>query len=112
MKKAAFLLFILSLASCAPKQLYTWDKYENRVYDYYTDPTEENKEKLMQTLEKIIAKQKGTRGTVPPGIYSEYGMLLVQKGRVEEGKAMLNKEIELYPESKEFVLVILKSIEK
>ena len=66
--------------------------------------------KHLATYEKVIATQKATRGVVPPGIYADYGFLLIQNGKTTEGKAMLAKELELYPESKVFVGSILKRI--
>ena len=64
------------------------------------------------TAGQIIDKQKGKRGAVPPGIYADYGFILLQANRTEEGKAMLLKEISLYPESKVFIERILKMTEK
>jgi hypothetical protein len=73
---------------------------------------EQSTQQMIETYQKIIEKQKGTRQAVPPGIYADYGFLLLQANREEEGKAMLMKEIALYPESKIFIDRILKMMEK
>ena len=59
----------------------------------------------------IIKKQNGTRGMIPPGLYADYGYVLIQSNKIEEGKLMLQKEVELYPESKVFIDRILKMLE-
>jgi hypothetical protein len=114
MKRIIFILIsVFLLASCATrKPLYSWDKYEIASYNYLKNSDEKSTQELIETYQKIIEKQKGTRGVVPPGIYADYGFVLLQANKTEEGKAMLLKEIALYPESKIFIDRILKIIEK
>jgi hypothetical protein len=101
------------LVSCsAQKPLYTWNKYESNSYSYLKNSDQASTQELIETYQKIIEKQKGSRGTVPPGVYADYGYLLLQANKTEEGKAMLLKEIALYPESKVFIERILKMLEK
>jgi len=69
---------------------------------------EESIKNLLNSYQQIIEKQEGTRKTVPPGIYADYGFILLQTGKTEEGKAMLKKEVSLYPESEVFINRILK----
>ncbi|MDR3297346.1 MAG: DUF4810 domain-containing protein [Prevotellaceae bacterium] len=100
-------------SSCSTqKPLYSWDKYNNASYSYLKNSDEAALQELIKTYQKIIAKQTGSRGVVPPGIYADYGFLLLQADKISEGKAMLLKELELYPESKVFVDRILKMFEK
>lgn len=101
------------LSSCsAPTNLYTWSKYENSSYNYLKNSNEKSNANLEEEYKKIIKKQKGTRGIVPPGVYADYGFFLLQSNRVEEGKEILNKEMDLYPESKIFIGKIIKMTEK
>lgn len=113
MKKILFFYtIIVMLASCTVQQpLYTWGKYDSTSYSYLKHSDEKSTQQLIKSYEQIIAKQKGSRGVVPPGIYADYGFLLLQANKTAEGKAMLLKEIELYPESKIFIDRILKMIE-
>ena len=67
---------------------------------------------FIKNYQKIIEKQKGTRQSVPPGIYADYGFILLQMNKTEEGKTMLQKEIESYPESKIFIDRILNMLEQ
>ncbi len=100
---------ILFLASCTTqKPLYSWDKYEITSYNYLKNSDEKSTQELIETYQNIIEKQKGTRGVVPPGVYADYGFILLQNNKSEEGKAMLLKEVALYPESKIFIDRIIK----
>lgn len=114
MKKNFYLLTtIIILSSCTvQKPLYTWDKYEVSSYNYLKNSDEKSTEALIETYRKIIDNQLGSRGVVPPGVYADYGYLLFQNNRTDEGRAMLMKEIQLYPESKTFIDRILKMIEE
>ena len=109
----ATIIAFLCVTSCTTqKPLYTWDKYYLTSYNYLKNSNEKSAEALIKTYENIINKQKGSRQTVPPGIYADYGMVLLQTNRVEEGKKMLQMEIALYPESAIFIGRILKMIEE
>ena len=74
-----------------------------------TNETTSNK--LSEEYQKIIKKQKGIRGAVPPGVYADYGFLLLQSNNMVQAREMLQKEIELYPESKVFIERIIKLTE-
>jgi hypothetical protein len=108
-----FLGAVLYLTSCeAPKMLYSWNNYDETSYKYLKNSDEKSTEQLITTYRNLIEKQTGTRKTVPPGIYADYGFILLQAGKTEEGKAMLEKEFALYPESKVFIGRILKMFDK
>ena len=114
MKKNIILIVcIVLLASCTTqKPLYTWGNYETTSYNYLKNSDEKSTQKIIENYQKIIEIQKGTRGVVPPGVCADYGFLLLQEDKKEEGKEMLMKEIVLYPESKVFIERILKMIEE
>ena len=104
---------LLVFASCTTqKPLYTWDKYHLTSYNYLKNSDEKATQELIKTYQNIINKQKGSRQTVPPGVYADYGLLLLQADKVDEGKKMLQMEVALYPESAVFIGRILKMIEK
>lgn len=113
MKKIYLILSVVLLTvSCSgPKQLYSWEKYEAASYNYIKNSDEASLATLLENYEKVISKQKGTRGIVPPGIHADYGFILMKTGRIAEGKDMLAKEMEIYPESKIFIDRILKMTE-
>ena len=114
MRKGLILVASLAiLASCTTqKPLYTWEKYEITSYNYLKNSDEKSIQELIENYQKVIDTQKGTRGVVPPGVYADYGFILLQEGKTEKGKEMLKKEIALYPESKIFIERILKMTEE
>ena len=114
MKKLLFLAAgLLCLAGCAPKPLYTWGKYQDASHKYVKNNTEKDADALIKTYQYIIDHPKnGKRQVAPPGICADYGFLLVQKGRVEEGLKLMRMEIALYPESAVFVEAIIKKLEQ
>jgi len=114
MKKLILFCFVIALAtSCTTqKPLYSWGNYDTASYNYLKNSDEKSTKDLMASYQTIIDKQKGSRGVVPPGVYADYGFLLLQANKTKEGKAMLAKEVALYPESKIFIDRILKMIEK
>ena len=114
MRKGLILFTLLAIfASCTTqKPLYTWGNYEKTSYNYLKNSDEESIQKLIENYQKVIETQNGTRGVVPPGIYADYGFVLIQEGKTEEGKKMLMKEVALYPESKIFIDRIIKMIEE
>jgi hypothetical protein len=100
-------------SSCTPqKSLYSWYQYDQTSYNYLKNADEKSTLQLIETYQKIIEKQRGSRQVVPPGVYADYGFILLQANKTEQGKAMLLKEVELYPESKVFIDRILKLFEK
>ena len=115
LKKIVFISVVVTLlfTGCASKKLlYTWSNYDNTSYKSLKYGDEKSTTNLINSYQQIIKKQEGARKTVPPGIYADYGFLLLQTGENKEGLAMLNKEIALYPESKVFIERILKIFEQ
>lgn len=108
------ILFLIS--SCgAPSTLYTWGNkkkynYHNASYNYLKVSDEKSINALKASYINIIEKQRGTRNTVPPGIYADYGFLLVSIDETEKGIQMLKQEMVLYPESKVFITRILNML--
>ncbi|HOT15516.1 MAG TPA: DUF4810 domain-containing protein [Bacteroidales bacterium] len=102
----------LLMASCTVEnQLYSWYAYDEASYNFLKNNDEKSRQELIENYQQIIEKQRGTRKVPPPGIYADYGFLLLQANKTVEGKALLEKEIALYPESKVFIERILKMIE-
>ena len=115
MNLKSFLILLLPLVfilgSCS-KGLYSWHDYEIATYAYTKKSQEKDVENLLESYQKIIEKQKGSREVPPPGICADYGFLLLQNNKTEEGEKLLKREMKLYPESKVFVSRILKMVEK
>ena len=109
--------------------------YENLAYKNYDKQTPESICKLICMYEDIVSCPGGTRKMPPPGICAEYGyMLLVPENAQvfanyatvlqkrtfsttdyatffpEKGKEMMQKEIELYPESAKFIAPLIERL--
>ena len=113
MRKIIYLAFgALLFASCANNtQLYNWKGYDDAVYAYTRTSDEKSVENLMEIYAKLIENSGGSRKVPPPGVCADYGYLLLQSGKIDEGKALLVKETTLYPESKKFIDRILDRFE-
>lgn len=96
------------LISCAPRTTYVWGSYETDLYGYYKDP--ERLENLMKALETAIAEgekaanaNSSSDGSKPrriaPGLYAEYGYLLLIKNDGVTAKSYFEKEKQSWPES-------------
>ncbi len=96
LKSIASLVVIAIISGCATPSLYSWGKYESDMYRYYKNP--EHIDELMlglaMTLEEAESKQK-----VPPGLYAEYGYLLLETGDSQQAVVYFEKEKALWPES-------------
>ncbi len=109
---AVALLLALPLMQLSAYGLYSWYGYEGKSYNYLKKRNESSRKRLMESYESMISKQKGDRAVVPPGVYADYGWMLIQDGSKERGKEMLRKEMELYPESSVFINRVLKRFEE
>lgn len=101
------------LTSCSTNEnLYSWYNYDNITYEYNKKRTDNLQVKMLEEYEKIIQKQKGSRGVVPPGLYAEYGYMLYKSGKQKEGLSFMRQEIKRYPESEIYISRIIKQLEK
>lgn len=113
--KKLFFVFCLAgaISSCTvQKPLYSYGNYETLSYNYLKNSDEKSTQDLIDAFKAIIEKQTGTRNVPPPGLYADYAFILLQIGKTEDGKALLQKEVELYPESAIFIDRILNMLER
>lgn len=123
MKYLLLSLFVLTLiisSSCGSSQTlysgtsYTYDtKYPEVLCEYLVKSDEKETKDLIELYEELIEDKESTTRKIPaPGVYADYGFILIEKGEIEKGKEMLKKEIEFYPESSVFINNFLKTYEK
>ncbi len=109
--------------------------YEDIAYQTYDKQTPQSICKLVAVYENMVTRPGGIRQIPPPGVCAEYGYLLLQPETAatftdnatpaqkklfdtadfgaffqERGKEMLQKEIELYPESAKFIEPLIKKL--
>ena len=88
------------VAGCAPKTQYTWGDYGPSLYALYSGDNTLDATALK--LQAIIEKGE-INGTVPPGIYAEYGYILLSSGKSGEAIGFFEKEKLHFPESTVFM---------
>lgn len=103
---ASLALFAILLAGCGnasgPRSLYYWDgTYSSSLYSYLNedgDATEQisRLENLLQT-----STQRGYK--VAPGLYAHLGLLYLNNGNLGAANANFDKEVENFPESREYI---------
>jgi len=92
------------LSACAKAPLtYNWGEYSSSLYKLKKDPSDENLQAHKEVLVQIIQGSNQQSLRVPPGLYAEYGYILVKEGKIEQGIRYLDLETQTYPESKVFV---------
>jgi hypothetical protein len=116
MKKVLYILLFLTtyfFVGCATqKPMYFWGNYSSSLYAYKKTPNEENLLKHKKELLKIIEESKARGLRVPPGVYCEYGYILMKEGKNEEALKYYELEEQTYPESTIFIQHLKSQINK
>lgn len=99
-------LFGLFFAGCvssdAPRNLYYWNgAYSESMYQYMIEEGNiyEQIDELEETLD--YAYQKNLK--VPPGMLAHLGLLYSNIGNDDKAQMYLDKEAEIFPESKSYI---------
>ena len=109
MKKYLLISLMLILTGCASNQsLYYWGNYQETNYAYSVEPSKKTLLAYQNTLLDIIQKSNEINKKVPPGIYFELGLVYTKTGKKKEGLSYIEKERELYPESKVVTLFFMQ----
>lgn len=105
MKTVPLTIVLLGLlvSGCNPPPIFYWGDYSETLYAYKKSPDEKTLQAHKKTLQEIITLAPQKRQKIPPGVYAEYGFLLLREGKESEGFEYLQKEEALFPESKVFV---------
>jgi len=102
-----FLIVIITifLSGCVTKR-YAWNNYDDTLYQYYKNPNEA--EVFIEKLDAII-KNGEVSGTVPPGIYAEYGYTFYERGQYSDAIIYFQKEYDKWPESRSFMIKMISN---
>ena len=102
------------LSGCAddsPRQLYYWDgAYTSSVYEYLTQDGDAGAQ--IAALEQSLQKAYQRAAKVPPGLHAHLGLLYLSQGNGAKFKAYVEKEAELYPESRDYAMFLLNQNSK
>ncbi|MAU40371.1 MAG: DUF4810 domain-containing protein [Kordiimonas sp.] len=94
-KITAMIGLVFSLSACMKNTKYEWGNYNQDLLDYYYDG---DLNEFAQSLEKNLTKAE-EKGSVPPGLYAEYGYILLQQGDANKAILYFQKEKNAWPES-------------
>ena len=104
----------LLLSGCAddsPRQLYYWDgAYTSSVYEYLTEEGDAGAQ--IAALEESLQKAYQRAAKVPPGLHAHLGLLYLSQGNGAKFKAYVEKEAELYPDSRDYAIFLLNQNSK
>ena len=105
-KLTCLALFALLFAGCnqpdTPRSLYYWDgTYNNALYTYLNESGDTNEQ--ISHLENLVQTsiQKGYK--VAPGLYAHLGLLYLNNGNLGVANANFDKEVQNFPESREYI---------
>lgn len=99
---------LLLSAGCAQNNSkYTWGKYDDALHSFYKQPG--RSAEYMAALEKTIQTAQTGKLPVAPGLYAEYGYMLMLAQRNDEAVAYFQKEKEAWPESAHFMDGMIKT---
>lgn len=98
---------VVMLSACTTDRYY-WGEYENQLYDFYKHP--DKMDSLLIALETVIEHGEQS-GHIPPGIYAEYGYLMLVKGDTDKALKSFQREKEIWPESAYFMDVMIRNTE-
>lgn len=107
------ILIVTVFTGCATPQkpMYYWGSYSSSLYAYKKTPGDETLKAHKEVLLNIIEESQKQNIRVPPGVYCEYGYIMLQEGKKKEALRYFELEEQTYPESKVFI-ERLKSLAK
>lgn len=105
----ATMIMLNACASSSSNQpLYHWDKaYSKSVYNRLNKTGDVNQE--IQQMEKMAQKAYDKQKKMPPGFYAHLGLLHHDAGNMQKMQENLQKEAELYEESRAYMEFLLKN---
>ena len=98
-------LGLLLLSGCTSPYLYEWGNYDQWLYENYENPKDD--EELYVDLTALITEYEGRKNPaakpMAPGLYADYGFLLMRRGENTRAIKYYNKEKTLWPEATVFM---------
>lgn len=107
--KVAIITMMMMLVGCAtkPNTIYSWNAYQDEVYNYYHQDKISVEEQSI-ALEKSIEIARAANKPVPPGLHAHLGMLYTELGQRDKARVEFETEKKLFPESSTFMNFLLK----
>ena len=99
-------LFAILLAGCGnaggPRSLYYWDgTYSSSLYSYLNEDGDATEQ--ISRLENLVQTSTQRGYKVAPGVYTHLGLLYLNNGNLGVANANFDKEVQNFPESREYI---------
>jgi hypothetical protein len=89
---------------CQPaKATFYWGDYSSTLYNMKKNPDDKTLELHKKEILNVIETSNKQKQQIPPGVFAEYGYILLKAGDEPGGMEYLDKELKLYPESQVFI---------
>ena len=103
---ASLALFAILLAGCGnaggPRSLYYWDgTYSSSLYSHLNEDGDATEQ--ISRLENLVQTSTQRGYKVAPGLYAHLGLLYLNNGNLGAANANFDKEVQNFPESREFI---------
>lgn len=86
---------------------YSWGNYDSSLYAYYKNPA--SSAAYAESLANVVTQAGASGKPIAPGLYAEYGYLLLQQKKTDEAIVYFNKEKQAWPESGYFMDGMIKN---
>jgi hypothetical protein len=97
-KRLALAIALIGLVSaCAAPTKYEWGNYESALKEHYETPG--NSAEFALSLQESITIAETGGKVVPPGLYAEYGKVLLDAGDSTQARSFFERERAQWPES-------------
>lgn len=107
LKPLAIASVLFALTGCVTNQsMYNWGGYSDAMYRFYQEPEQE--QRFADSLLTIITDNEAAATRVPPGVYAEYGYMMLSMGKSADAVEYFIKEQEAWPESKPFMDTVIE----
>jgi len=108
-RPALLLLLVLLLGGCVT-QKYEWNHYDQRLYDYYKNPSTEPE--FVSAMEAPLSALEASGKKPAPGMYAEIGTFYLKRGDGKTAVQYYEKERAAWPESKGLMTAMIDNINK
>lgn len=114
MKKTLLLVLILIIQGCSSNKetMYEWGSYEDLIYKNYSHPEKFSPNECITKLTADYEIAKSKNKAIPPGYYAQLGIFYYQDGKPDLAEKSLSTEMEIFPESKQFMIRLIDQIKK
>ncbi|MDP2174150.1 MAG: DUF4810 domain-containing protein [Candidatus Cloacimonadaceae bacterium] len=104
MRKLALLLIPFAFAACTVSKPYLYyGNYSRSYYNVVKKQDEASRAQFKQSLERVFARSAEYSIPVPPGLYCDYALLMLEENRLPDAKRYFELEKSNWAESAMFV---------